>query len=56
MAYYPLFHPAAALRNPGLRRDMEADIRRLPEIAAEVRKRRAKQQDADETPTQLSLF
>ena len=56
MAYYPLFHPAAALRNPGLRRDMEADIRRLPEIAAEVRQRRAEQQDADETPTQLSLF
>lgn len=55
-ACYPLFHPAAALRNPGLRRDMEADIRRLPEIVAEVHKRRAQQKDADETPTQLSLF
>lgn len=39
-AYYPLFHPAAALRNPNLRHDMEADIRRLPEIVAEVRRRR----------------
>ena len=55
-AYYPLFHPAAALRNPGLRRDMETDIRRLPDLVAEVRQRRAQQQDADETPTQLSLF
>ena len=55
-AYYPLFHPAAALRNPGLRRDMEADIRRLPELVAEVRQRRAQQQAADEAPTQLSLF
>lgn len=55
-AWYPLFHPAAALRNPGLRRDMEADIRRLPDLVAEVRQRRAQQQDADEAPTQLSLF
>lgn len=39
-AYYPLYHPAAALRNPNLRHDMEADIRRLPEIVAEVRRRR----------------
>lgn len=39
-AYYPLFHPAAALRNPGLRHDMEDDIRRIPEILAEVKRRR----------------
>ena len=55
-AYYPLFHPAAALRNPGLRRDMEADIRRLPDLVAEVQQRRARQEEADEAPTQLSLF
>lgn len=40
-AYYPLFHPAAALRNPNLRHDMEADVKRLPEIVAEVKRRRA---------------
>lgn len=45
-AYYPLFHPAAALRNTNLRHDMEDDIRRLPEIVAEVKRRRA----AGETP------
>lgn len=39
-AYYPLFHPAAALRNPGLRHDMEDDIRRIPEVLAEVKRRR----------------
>lgn len=63
-AYYPLFHPAAALRNPGLRHDMEADIKRLPEIVAEVKRRRAEggfgpeaAQDADDDPPeQLSLF
>lgn len=40
IAYYPLFHPAAALRNPGLRQDMEDDIYRIPDILAEVRKLR----------------
>lgn len=61
-AYYPFFHPAAALRNPGLRKDMEADFRRLLEVVAEVKKRRAgadsgKDQPDDDLPMQqLSLF
>lgn len=63
-AYYPLFHPAAALRNPGLRFDMEADIKRIPEILAEVKTRRAEnkpdepepEQKDDLPPEQLSLF
>ncbi len=61
-AFYPLFHPAAALRTPALRIDMEADIKRIPEILAEVRKRRGGQDVPEETsrpdepPTQLSLF
>ena len=40
IAYYPLFHPAAVLRNPDLRKVMEADVRRLSEIVEEVEKRR----------------
>jgi DNA polymerase len=40
-AYYPLFHPAAVLRNPSLQKAMEADVLRLPEVIAEVQKRRA---------------
>lgn len=63
-AYYPLFHPAAVLRNPGLRREMEADIHRLLEIVAQVKARRTSGQQPpdepasqnDEPPTQLSLF
>lgn len=65
-AYYPLFHPAAVLRNPGLTAEMEADFKRLPELLAEVRKRRAQGTAAsspappsDEPPPkpkQLSLF
>lgn len=60
-AYYPLYHPAAALRNPGLRHDMEADIKRIPEIIEEVKRRRKQNSGAEdgnneEPPTQLPLF
>jgi uracil-DNA glycosylase len=67
-AYYPLYHPAAALRNPGLRQAMEVDIKRIPEIIEEVKRRRAAGaptnpgQDSppdageDEPPRQLKLF
>ncbi|MBE2266747.1 MAG: uracil-DNA glycosylase [Anaerolinea sp.] len=39
--YYPLFHPAAVLRNPTLEPQMEADFRRIPEILAKLRQERA---------------
>lgn len=65
-AYYPLYHPAAALRNPPLRWDMEADIKRLIDVMAEVNKRREGVPDIpepveeppknDEPPEQLKLF
>jgi DNA polymerase len=71
-AYYPLFHPAAVLRNPTMEPQMEADFRRLPEVIAEVKRQRAANPPAgggtpggnpppppDEPPTkpkQLSLF
>ena len=63
-AYYPLFHPAAALRNPGLRRDMEADIRRLVEVIAEVKSQRqqqtpppvAEEKRDEQPPQQLRLL
>lgn len=60
-AYYPLFHPAAVLRNPNLEPQMEADFKRLPDLLAEIRALRAagaKQDDApgDEPPQQLRLF
>lgn len=50
-AYYPLYHPAAALRNPSLRFDMEADIKRIPEVLAEVRQRRAEGQSSPPSAT-----
>lgn len=30
--YYPMYHPAAALHQPSLRRDVEEDMRRIPEL------------------------
>jgi uracil-DNA glycosylase family 4 len=61
-AYYPLFHPAAVLRNPALESEMEADFRRIPEIVAQVRAKRAAAMPPppssadDPPPKQLKLF
>lgn len=59
-AYYPIYHPAAALRNPGLRRDMETDIKRLVEVIAEVKRLRnidlQSTPSTEEPPQQLTLF
>ena len=59
-AYYPIYHPAAALRNPGLRRDMETDIKRLLEVIAEVKRLRnvdiPSTASTEEPPQQLTLF
>lgn len=62
-AYYPLFHPAAVLRNPDLRVDMEADFKRIPQIIEQVKNERASaksappiQEKPEEPPKQLKLF
>ena len=51
----PMFHPAAALHQPSLRKDVEADFCKLPEILAEF-----EQLENNEPPPpeaeQLSLF
>jgi len=53
--YYPLFHPAAVLRNPNLRPAMEADFKRIPELIAEI-SRSSKPDEPPPPPQQLSLF
>ncbi|HLU08481.1 MAG TPA: uracil-DNA glycosylase [Oceanobacillus sp.] len=62
-AYIPLFHPAAVLRNPDLRKAMEADFKRIPVTLEEIRKQRTDGQkpppsagDDAPPPQQLSLF
>jgi uracil-DNA glycosylase len=34
--YYPMYHPAAALHQPALRRTIEEDMRRIPELLRQV--------------------
>jgi uracil-DNA glycosylase family 4 len=52
--YYPMYHPAAALHQPSLRSTVGEDMRRIPELLAEMGELR------DEGPSQqaqqLSLF
>lgn len=40
-AYIPLYHPAAVLRNPALEEPMAEDFRRILDVLAEVKRRRA---------------
>jgi len=62
--YLPMFHPAAALRNPEWRQEMAKDITRIPELLAELEAARTPKPppppvEDEETGgnfTQLSLF
>jgi len=56
--YYPLFHPAAVLRNENLRPIMEQDFKRIPELLAQAREGRLSAEAKPPTlpPNQLSLF
>jgi uracil-DNA glycosylase family 4 len=53
--YYPLFHPAAVLRNPNLRPAMEDDFKRMLELIEEIKKSGGFEDDPPQ-PRQLSLF
>lgn len=61
-AYLPLFHPAAVLRNPDLRKPMAEDFGRILSLVDEVRQQRNAGQkppaaaSGDAPPQQLSLF
>jgi uracil-DNA glycosylase family 4 len=64
VCYLPMFHPAAALRNPEWRQKMAKDITRIPELLAELEAARAPKPpppSTDEVDSggkfeQLSLF
>jgi uracil-DNA glycosylase family 4 len=54
IVYYPMYHPAAALHQPSLRRTIEEDMRRIPELLMQ-----ADQMAETELPAQaeqLKLF
>jgi uracil-DNA glycosylase family 4 len=54
--YYPLFHPAAVLRNPNLRPVMEEDFKRMLDLIKEVEEAGGTIEDEPPPPKQLSLF
>lgn len=53
--YYPLFHPAAVLRNPNLRPAMETDFRKMLSLLEELADTNGPPSD-EPPPRQLSLF
>ena len=55
IVYVPMFHPAAALHQPSLRKTVEEDFAKLPGILAEL-DRLADQSKPPEDVQQLSLF
>ncbi len=52
--YYPMYHPAAALHQPSLRRAVEDDVFKIPELLAQM-DQMAESKRPDEAE-QLSLF
>jgi uracil-DNA glycosylase len=61
VCYLPMFHPAAALRNPAWRQEMNQDMARIPALLAEIDVARAQREPQTEDESgdqfeQLSLF
>ncbi len=55
--YYPMYHPAAILRNPRLRPEMETDMRRVLDLIQESGAGEIPPEDEEPpVPQQLSLF
>jgi uracil-DNA glycosylase family 4 len=52
--YYPMYHPAAALHQPSLRRTVQEDMKRIPQLLADID--RLAEEEPPEHVEQLSLF
>jgi DNA polymerase len=52
----PMFHPAAALHQPSLRRSIEEDFARLPEIIRRAQQVAPPEDESPAQPQQLNLF
>jgi len=53
--YFPMYHPAAALHQPRYRADIEADIKKIPRLLAEI-DWIEETREPEAPPQQLSLF
>lgn len=56
VTYLPLYHPAAALHQPALRRLIEEDFKKIPALLEEARRAQPDSAPVPTTATQLSLF
>jgi uracil-DNA glycosylase family 4 len=55
--YFAMYHPAAALHQPSLKRTLEQDMLKIPKLLeVAVGMERVEPQAPEEPPTQLSLF
>ena len=52
--YYPMYHPAAALHQPSLRQTVQEDMKRIPQLLADID--RLAEEEPPEHVEQLSLF
>lgn len=52
----PMYHPAAALHQPSLRQEVEADFARLPDWIEKAQAIEPQQEGGTDSPEQLSLF
>lgn len=52
--YYPMYHPAAALHQPSLRRTVQEDMKRIPQLLATIDQ--LAEEEPPEQVEQLSLF
>ena len=55
-AIVPMFHPAAALRNPTWKKAMQEDFAAIPGLLAQLRAQKAARAQTDAHPQQLDLF
>ena len=52
-----MYHPAAALHQPRLRTDLDADMKKLPKLLGEVQVQEIEEaKPPEQPPQQLSLF
>ena len=52
----PMFHPAAALHQPSLRRSVEEDFSQLPRLMEQAQQAPAADEEPPDAPQQLNLF
>lgn len=52
--YYPMYHPAAALHQPSLRRTVQEDMKRIPQLLTDID--RLAEEEPPQHAQQLSLF